>query len=319
MKDTSARSVLARAILPALLLPLPGVADGQQAPDPNFGTEVARPAYTKRRPKVLFDEAHNNFHTTTGRYQGFVGLVSDDGYRVVPNGEKFSGEVLKGYDVLLIANALNASGDADDPLEDRPAFTEAECDAVRDWVRAGGALLLIADHTPWGAAARNLAERFDVDMSNSYARDPSNYDQDFGALSWVIYSRGNRNLGDHPITRGRNPSERINTVETFTGQSLKGPSGSVAFLKLSDTATDEPPSPRDAKVKAPRTSAAGRAQGIALRFGKGRVVVLGEAAMLSAQIAGSGEEKYRLGMNRSCIDNRQLALNIMHWLSGLLK
>jgi hypothetical protein len=41
--------------------------------------------------------------------------------------------------------------------------------------------------------------------------------------------------------------------------------------------------------------------------------------MLSAQIAGSGEEKYRLGMNRSCIDNRQLALNIMHWLSGLLK
>jgi len=27
----------------------------------------------------------------------------------------------------------------------------------------------------------------------------------------------------------------------------------------------------------------------------------------------------KFGMNRAGIDNRQLALNIMHWLSGLLK
>jgi hypothetical protein len=90
----------------------------------------------------------------------------------------------------------------------------------------------------------------------------------------VIYSRENRNLGDHPITRGRNPWERINIVETFTEQSLRGPKESVAFLKLSDMATDEPPSPRS-QSEGSRMSAAGRAQGIALRFGKGRVVVLG--------------------------------------------
>ncbi|HYN25556.1 MAG TPA: hypothetical protein VES69_10995, partial [Pyrinomonadaceae bacterium] len=63
-------------------------------------------------------------------------------------------------------------------------------------------------------------------------------------------------------------------------------------------------------------SAAGRAQGIAFKFGKGRVVVLGEAAMLSAQLAGA--EKRPMGMNVPGSDNRQLALNIMHWLSGLL-
>lgn len=291
----------------------------QQVADPNFNTKVARPAYSRSHPKVLFDEAHNNFHTAGGRYKGFAELITNDGYQVTSNKEKFSDGVLKGYAILLIANPLNDNEDVENPMANRPAFTEAECDAVRDWIRAGGALLLIVDHTPWGAAARNLAKRFDVDMSNSYARDPSNYDQDFGALSWVIYSRENHNLADHPITRGRNASERINVVETFTGQSLKGPSESIAFLKLSDMATDEPPSPKDAKVKPPRTSAAGRAQGIALRFGKGRVVVLGEAAMLSALIAGAGDEKYRLGMNRSCIDNRQLALNIMHWLSGLIR
>ena len=63
-------------------------------------------------------------------------------------------------------------------------------------------------------------------------------------------------------------------------------------------------------------SAAGRAQGIAFRSGKGRVVVLGEAAALSAQVVGLEGEKF--GMNVPGLDNRQMALNIMHWLSGLL-
>jgi hypothetical protein len=46
-------------------------------------------------------------------------------------------------------------------------------------------------------------------------------------------------------------------------------------------------------------------------------VVQGEAAMLSAQIA--GPEKFKMGMNVPGNDNRQYALNVMHWLSGLLK
>lgn len=39
--------------------------------------------------------------------------------------------------------------------------------------------------------------------------------------------------------------------------------------------------------------------------------------MLSAQVVGPQQVKF--GMNRPGIDNRQLALNIMHWLSRLLK
>jgi hypothetical protein len=68
---------------------------------------------------------------------------------------------------------------------------------------------------------------------------------------------------------------------------------------------------------AKRVSAAGRAQGIAMKFGKGRVIVMGEAGMLSAQLTGNPGVPF--GMNRPGIDNRQLALNIMHWLSGVLK
>jgi len=49
---------------------------------------------------------------------------------------------------------------------------------------------------------------------------------------------------------------------------------------------------------------------IAMQFGKGRVIVLGEAAMMSAQL--TAREHRPFGMNVPGIDNRQLALNIMH-------
>ncbi|HEX5445382.1 MAG TPA: hypothetical protein VFW87_16270 [Pirellulales bacterium] len=114
---------------------------------------------------------------------------------------------------------------------------------------------------------------------------------------------------DHAITRGRGESERVNRVLTFTGQSLLGPPGSVALLRFADTAVDRG---RDVS-----RSAAGRAQGIALQHARGRVVVMGEAAELSAQV--SGYPPTAFGMSAPGCDNRQMALNIMHWLSGLIE
>ncbi len=314
----------------------------QQVADPNFDARVARPAYTERHPKILFDEAHFNFDTTTGRFKPFTDLIANDGYQVTPNKEKFSKKTLAGYDALVIANALGARGQMS-PAAGQPAFTEEECDAVRDWVQEGGALLLIADHAPFGAAAENLARRFGVDMSKGYTADPANHDAESGNHALLLFTRENGLLADHPITRGRNEGERIGRVMTFSGQSLKGPESSAALLKLADTAVDTPP-PSEADIQAAiararaegggavqlrmsaekTTSAAGRAQGLAFPFGKGRVVVLGEAAMLSAQVVQGeparrmGKETIQMGMNRPGIDNRQLTLNILHWLSKLI-
>jgi hypothetical protein len=44
--------------------------------------------------------------------------------------------------------------------------------------------------------------------------------------------------------------------------------------------------------------------------------VLAEAAMLSAQVV--GPQRMKFGMNRPGIDNRQLLMNMIHWLSGLI-
>jgi hypothetical protein len=292
-----------------LLLCLSVVVGAQQLPDPEFNTNVANPAYTKSEPRVLFDEAHHNFHTIDGRYKPFADLLRNDGYRVVRNRQPFSKEVLNSFKVLVIANALGAE-EMDDNGADASAFTEEECQAVQDWVKGGGSLLLIADHAPFGGAAASLAKRFDVDMSKGFTYDPANSVE--GNASILIFSRDNKLLATHPITEGRDEKERVNRVQSFTGQSLKGPADSVAILKLSDTAKDSPDQNTDASV-----SAAGRAEALAFKFGKGRVVVQGEAAMLSAQI--SGPEKSRMGMNVPGNDNKQYALNVMHWLSGLLK
>ncbi|HVC98029.1 MAG TPA: hypothetical protein VND64_30440 [Pirellulales bacterium] len=274
---------------------------GQRA-DPDFDVTVAEPAYSQTHPSVLFDEGHRNFHTAGGRYKVFADLITNDGYRVTSSREEFSDELLAEYDVLVIANATAEATTEAGVV--KSAFTASECDTVEGWVKGGGSLLLITDHEPFGSASEELARRFGVDMSKKVTDDPDN-----STKHGLLFSREKDLVADHPITKGRDESERINRVLTFTGQSLKGPPGSVAFLKFAETAIDVD---EDNEV-----SAAGRAQGVAFAYGKGRVVVLGEAAQLSAQVYGLPPEP--MGMNVPGCDNRQMALNIMHWLSGLME
>lgn len=319
----------ARVLVPAALMVLAVAAaivfyvhhhTGQRA-DRSFDASVAQPAYTDRHPKVLFDEAHQNFHTTGGRYRPFVRLITNDGYEVTANKQAFSSALLSGYDILIIANAQGAG---DDEQRASSAFTEAECDAVRAWVEAGGSLLLIADHYPMGSAAERLAQRFAVSFSNGSTEDPKQHDPQSSDTSQLLFTRENGLLADHAITRGRVAAEQVSRVMTFTGTSSAVPAEAVALLRLSETAVDLAPT-----VKMERkggdtfttvtyenpSPAAGRAQGLALEFGRGRVVVLGEAAMLTAQLT---RDDKPFGMQVAGIDNRQFALNVMHWLSRLL-
>lgn len=301
---------IANSLITCLLVIVVCVAaHSQQMADPHFDARVESPAYTKNFPRVLFDEAHNNFHTVSGRYKPFADLIFSDGYQVIVNRKPFTKLSLKTFKILVIANALGAE-DMDDEGADRAAFTEEESDAVRDWVRNGGSLLLIADHAPFGGAAESLAKRFGVSMSKGFVFDSANSQPD--AASLLIFTRENKLLLDHPITQGRNEAERIDRVQTFTGQALKGPDNSAGFLRLSDTAKDAPSAHSTESI-----SMAGQSQATAFKFGKGRVVMIGEAAMLSAQV--TGPQSVPMGMNVPGSDNRQLALNIMHWLSGLLK
>src|SRR5262249_17321328 len=184
------------------------------------------------------------------------------------------------------------------------------------------------DHAPFGNAAENLSKRFGVSMGKGWTFDQSSSG---GITTQLDFSRENKLLGDHVILRGRNASEQIRHIRSFTGQSLTVPAGATVLMKLSTTARDAAtPADLDVEDAAVRsrepadrgshsTPAAGRAQGVAMKFGKGRVVVLGEAALLSAQIVRyTNGSEMKFGMNVPGTDDRQFALNVGHWLSGLL-
>ena len=292
----------------------------QQRGDPDYQLSVTKPAYRiGAGPVVAIDEAHRNGHTASGTYAPFAELLRADGYTVRAFTSSFSAEALQGVRVLVVANARSESGSA------AGGFTEPECDAVQEWVRAGGALLLVADHAPAGEAADLLARHFGVLMGRGFAflrpaKGPLLFDISFSAAS--------KTLGEHPIIRGRTRAERVKRVDSFEGQSLAVPAGAIALLRFGNDAWEATQADVRAEAQAAIAGSGkrghavqigGRAQGLAVAYGNGRVVVLGEAAMLTAQVFKSKDgTEQKFGMNVPGNDNRQFTLNVLHWLSGLL-
>lgn len=316
---------LIRAALAVVLACTAGVAqqseEPQQIADPDFKPVVQKPAYTSVGPLVVVDEAHANFHTASGRYKPFADLLQADGYQVIAGTQPFGAAALRDTQVLVIANALGAGITAANINDPPPAFTDAECDAVRDWVRAGGSLLLIADHSPFGATAAALASRFGVEMGKGYAWTVGSNNSD--PSTTIAYSRENGMLGEHAITRS------VTRVVAFTGQSLSVPDRAAVLLRFGDGAYESAGANaqtdmaafRDGKPHAAR-GITGRAQGLAFEYGEGRVVIMGEAAMFSAQVARFADPSGRrveikMGMNLPGNDNQKFLLNILHWLTRL--
>ncbi len=313
----SARTFAMLALAAALTAP---AARAQQVPDSTFDARIERPAWPAGRgPRLVIDEAHHNFHTLEGRYRPFADLARSDGFRVSAGTAPFSPASLRDVDVLVVANALGAD-DMGDSTAMRPAFTTAEVAAVKAWVVSGGALLLVADHAPMGPAAAGLGRALGVDMRCAYTCDPR---RSRGGRHTVIdYAPGAGLDTAAAIVRGRRGDPPVRKVVTFTGQSLAGPAGSQRLLELGPDAYDAMVTfsewqQLDSIPPAKRRSAAGRAQGLAFPLGRGRVVVLGEAAMLSAQLVGPGG-RWKFGMNTPGTDDRQFAINVLRWLGRAL-
>ncbi|MEK6375718.1 MAG: hypothetical protein AABO58_23820 [Acidobacteriota bacterium] len=272
--------------------------------DASYAVDVAQPAYTSSHPRVLFDEAHHNHHRMSTSYRPFAKLLANDGYRVIPLRKDVTPHNLADAAVLVVVTAMGH-----DEAGMTMPFTEAECDAIEAWVRGGGSLLVVTDHFPFGQDVANLTRRFGVESSGGMTFDEKHHEARDD--SQLVFSRENGLLAEHEITRG------VRRVMTFTGESVRG---GTPLLKLSETAVNRP-----AKVRVTRSggdtrveveygdpqSARGWSQGVVIEHGRGRVCVLAEAAMLSAQREG----ERRIGMNYPGCDNRQFALNVMHWLT----
>lgn len=287
----------------------------QQVVDPAFVARVATAEYEAGQgPRVVIDAAHLNHDTAEGTYRPFAELLRRDGYTVESNRSAFTSEGLERVDVLVIVNAMHQQSETDwAPLPSLPAFTEPEIAAVEHWVREGGSLLLVADHMPLAGHAESLAAAFGVRFQNGFAYDAAQSRQ-------TTFRRPDGSLAQSVVTDGRNPDERVEFVTTFLGQAFRldpmidaeplliFPEGSTLLL---------PEVAFEFSASTPQIPAASLLQGAIVRHGRGRVAVLGEAAMLSAKLA--GPDRIPVGMNAPNAPwNARFAINLVRWLSGAL-
>ncbi len=286
------------SIVVSVVIIVGAMATATAAQEPTFGFSEG--------PTICMDEAHFNMHSASGTYSTVAEIWRADGYVVEASTQAFTSSSLLACSVLVIANALHERnrlrGDATDwSLPNPSAFTPSEIAAVRDWVRVGGALLLIADHMPFPGAAADLATAFDVQFNNGFARETN---PDSGVL---VFRRAAGLLPAHPITDGRSAAEWIDSVTTDAGQAFQVnepfdpllviPEGVVSLMpEVAWEFTDD----------TPRIPVGGWLQGAAGRFGDGRLVVFGEASQFRPEDDGESLPG----------QNGQFALNVMRWLSG---
>ena len=287
-------------------------ATAQQVADTSYSPVVDSPSFEAGAgPIVAIDAYHHNFHTKEGRFQAFARVLELDGYRVLSKNEKFTLASLNDIDILVISNALHERNVEDWSLPTPSAFTVDEIDAVQRWVEEGGSLWLIADHMPMPGAAADLAAAFGFSLNNGFAYDTL-------SLETTIFRRVDNTLRDHPITRGRNASERVDSIRTFTGQAFQAPpSAEPMFVFPASTISLMPEVAWEFDENTQRVSVGGWCQAAVVHHGHGRVAMFGEAAMLTAQWAGGDGGWFGLG-SPGAEQNLQLLLNVSHWLSGHL-
>ena len=282
---------------------------GLRSVDTNFNYIIKDPVYKYGSgPVIALDEAHYNLHTLSGLYLPFGRLLQNDGYILKPGTATFTSSDLATIKILVIANALPDTGEW--KLPTKSAFTNQEIINLTNWVSDGGSLLLIADHMPFPGAASQVALAFGFNFINGYALRKDKKPE--------IFSRKLKNLTSNKITNGRNKSEQVDSIRIFAGSAFIAPESGTIITKLDDNyKVFLPSTAREFNDTTAVLSGLGLVNGAFMEYGKGRLVVFGEAALFSAQIA--GEQKSKMGMNNpDAKQNPQLVLNIIHWLDRKL-
>ncbi len=161
-------------------------------------------------------------------------------------------------------------------------------------------------------ASKDLAKTFEFEFSNGFV---------FDTLSEgpAYFNLKEKTLTESIITKGRDSTESVEQIATFTGQAFKIPDDATSILTFSkDYVNFLPDTAWVFDDNTTKFNVEGWSQGAYKKFGKGKIVVFGEAAMFTAQLA--GPKKRKGGMNSEVApENHQLLLNIIHWLDGKLE
>lgn len=278
-----------------LLVAIAAPAFAQQVVDPNADTNVIDPAFAPGKgPVVLVDSGHDEFQTLSKNYAPFGALLTHDGYAVRDFDKPISVADLDGASVLVIVDPVNPKDPPDQPKYlSTSAFSPQEIATIAEWVKNGGALLMIADHPPFAGSLRALASSFGFDIEMYAAQKDPNAE---------FFSFANGGLVDGPLTHG------LPQIQTFYGAAFTAPAAATPLLRFDSTwkmlVTDKPPRPMTPNDL----------RGATLPVGKGRVALLAEAGAWSAQLV--GKKKHFMGFNAPGAEgNKRFIRNVVYWLT----
>lgn len=288
-----------------------------EAPGPTYQGRIDRPLFAADGPTVLIDDAHWNAGTGSGRLRALTGLLVADGYVVLPPGNATRAEMLTDVRIAVLVNPLGVLGVARRaadrvglsalPFFDDDGLLTQEIETALQWIENGGSMLLAVDEWPLARGSRGLVDRLGVRLHERLVVDLGHSDGPDAAH--LVFSRENGLFGQHPIVDGFADAPPVNRVVTFRGQAIEAGPADAVLLRLSPSATDV------AQAGDPATTGhpvAGLAQAVALERGRGRVVVLGDSQILTADAVPGGPPT---GLAWPATNNERFVRYALRWLS----
>src|SRR3954465_5511778 len=239
--------------------------------------------------RILFDESHseawtvrpelareiNPSHPADSSYARAAEILRAHDFAVEANASGPRG--LGGVAVLVIAHPSEPRWERVVPAG-KPVFTVEEIDAVEEFVRGGGGLVLLAEEEQekYGSNLAELAARFGIAVDNAVVHD---YDHHHVAPSWV--------LGDLMRERsGLDLLARVEDVCFYRAGSLTPGAGARVLARTSPTA-----------------STPGAALLAATDHGAGRRVVVADSDLFGDDCIDE-------------LDHADLWRNLVHWAAG---
>ena len=243
---------------------------------------------TRQSSRTTHSFARTSYDDSHGYSKAFELLRANNvGVQSVSSG-KITPETLKNVDVFFV-NLLD---------EKEPRFEADEVTAVESFVRSGGGLMVIVDHTNayrHSELSQVLLEPYGFELPYELACDvPAG--TTFKPPHWLNITR----IDSHPVTQG------VRNFGVFAGGPIEGPGslGRTSDLGFRESWNpDEPPSywgnfEKDEDEPTKSSSVLN-----AIEYGDGRVVVVGDQNMFGNSVLGWA-------------DDRRLWLNAMQWLAG---
>lgn len=287
----------------------------QQVIDSLFVWNIDDPAYsTNQGPLILVDAYHNNGKIINGGFSPVAEILKKDGFKLASLNKEFKRSYLDTTGVLVIIDALHLSNIDNWNLPTPSAFTDLEIDKISYWVNEGGNLLLVADHMPFPGASKRLAAKFGIEWINGFVIDSLRWDL-------IKFRRDNNTLINHPIVFGRNKNESLESVASYYGSGFKIIDPKIVgffMFNNKDIVSYQPQKAWDIMPNTPLTPSDNLYQAAALKYGKGRVVIVAESSLFSAQLV--GKDRIPIGINYlENSQNLQFVLNVFHWLSRIIE